>query len=288
MPGRDVARSVSKPPRWASHQTRLGEPVLRVVGRTRTQRTRTQSRWASPYSESLGEPVLRVVGRTRTQSRWANPYYPYVPARRCACSARPLKVPAWHVPSARHLYSGRHFHSGLHATCTVACHLNSGCTTCHLYSGRHFHSGPLHFHSGCHFHSGPPTPNTRQPCLRQLGEGVTFLKTGCVRKKNHAKIMSCKTMYVMQKPCKITPAKTMQNHVMQTMQNHAMPKPCKTSPRRISSHDGSGFLPLGTACLLQCPLGTGCLLGTVPARHVLVPAWHCCASPHQSSPGCPT
>ena len=41
--------------RWASHQTRLGEPVLR-------------GRWASPYS--LSEPVL--IGRARTH--WANPY----------------------------------------------------------------------------------------------------------------------------------------------------------------------------------------------------------------------
>ena len=126
-------------------------------------------------------------------------------ARRCACSARPLKVPAWHVPSARHMYSGRHFHSGLHATCTAACHLNSGCTTCHLYSGRHFHSGPLprHFHSGCHFHSGPPHPPTHEPSSPSARR--RYLPQDRVPSKK--------------KPC--------QNHVMQ---NHAKPgyaKPCK-------------------------------------------------------------
>ena len=85
--------------------------------------------WASQCSESLGVPVL--IGRTRTQSRWA----------RCACSAR-QKCPLGYTA---------------HATCTVACHLNSGCTTCHLYSGRRFHSGPLprRLYSGRHFHSGP-------------------------------------------------------------------------------------------------------------------------------------
>ena len=81
----------------ASHQTRLGEPVLR-------------GRWASQYS--LGEPVL--IGRVRTPWAWANPYWANhsttftvanacpclalcllgtVPARHCACSARLVKCP---------------------------------------------------------------------------------------------------------------------------------------------------------------------------------------------------
>ena len=53
--------------------------------------------WASPYSESLGEPVLRVVGRARTQSRWASPYSLGKPVLRVVGRA----VPAWHVKSAR-------------------------------------------------------------------------------------------------------------------------------------------------------------------------------------------
>ena len=51
--------------------------------------------WASQYSgllgastQSLGKPVLRVVGRTRTQSctqsRWANPYLESLGVRSCA------------------------------------------------------------------------------------------------------------------------------------------------------------------------------------------------------------
>ena len=82
MPGRSVARSVSEP-RWASHQTRLGEPVLRVVGRARTQ-------W--------GEPVL--IGRAIKRG-WASHSTTFTVANanaawRCACSAH-LQVPARHV-----------------------------------------------------------------------------------------------------------------------------------------------------------------------------------------------
>ena len=97
----------------------LGEPVLRVVGRTRTK-----GRWANQYYGSLGEPVLRAVGRTSTMGRWANPYYggrwvnsrlselvlrgplaepvlSYAPARHRARSA-PCPAPAPRVP-ARHV-----------------------------------------------------------------------------------------------------------------------------------------------------------------------------------------
>ena len=83
--------------RWASHQTRLGQAIKRgwasqyqgAVGRASTH-------WASPYS--LGESVLLRLGRTRigrtTQplSQWPTP----APAWRCACSAH-LQVPARHV-----------------------------------------------------------------------------------------------------------------------------------------------------------------------------------------------
>ena len=66
----------------ASHQTRLGEPVLR-------------GRWASPYS--LGEPVGRAnfhSGLHSGQRLLGAPTVParhQVPARHCACSARLVK-----------------------------------------------------------------------------------------------------------------------------------------------------------------------------------------------------
>ena len=68
---------------WASHQTRLGEPVL--IGRTRIGRASTH--WASPYSLGkpvLGEPSNEVgtrLGEPVLRGRWA----------------RVPRVPAWHV-----------------------------------------------------------------------------------------------------------------------------------------------------------------------------------------------
>ena len=96
-------------PDWASHQTRLGEPVL--IGRARTH-------WAS-HQTRLGEPVLR--GRWASQYSLGEPVLPLraVPARRQKC---PLGYPA-HATStvACHFHSGPlHLNSGLHATCTAA------------------------------------------------------------------------------------------------------------------------------------------------------------------------
>ena len=81
---------------WASHQTRLGEAVLRGRWASPYSFGRTRTHWASHQNEvgrastkgPLGEPVL--IGRARTH--WAS--------QCCACSAS--KVPAW-VP-ARHVY----------------------------------------------------------------------------------------------------------------------------------------------------------------------------------------
>ena len=74
--------------RWASHQTRLGEPVL--IGRARTHWASIKQGWAS-HQTRLGEPVL--IGRTtQPLSQWPTP----APAWRCACSAQ-LQVPARHV-----------------------------------------------------------------------------------------------------------------------------------------------------------------------------------------------
>ena len=73
----------------ASHQTRLGEPVLR-------------GRWASQYS--LGEPVL--IGRVRTPWAWANPYWAnhsttFTVANACPCLALCLLGTSTSACSAR-------------------------------------------------------------------------------------------------------------------------------------------------------------------------------------------
>ena len=97
---------------WASHQTRLGEPVLRgrwasLIGRTRVGRAIKRG-WGEPSNEvgrastkgPLGEPTftaastpaskLRLLGAVPTVCSARQ-----VPARHCACSAR--LVPARHV-----------------------------------------------------------------------------------------------------------------------------------------------------------------------------------------------
>ena len=87
-PSNEVGRASTKGPSnkvGASHQTRLGEPVLR--GRWASQLGEPvligRASWASPYS--LGEPLNHFHSGQRL------PLLGAVPARRCACSARLVK-----------------------------------------------------------------------------------------------------------------------------------------------------------------------------------------------------
>ena len=189
-------------------------PKSAEIGRGKAS---TKGRWASQCYGSLGEPVSNEVGRTRT--------IPTCPAWR-----RALKR------TLNHLYSDRHFHSGPHATCTVACHLNSGRTTRHLYSGRHFftgpparllYSGPLHATctAAATFTVAPPQQHTTRQRLRQL-VGVTFLKTGVrVQSKANSMPKSCKTMHTKQMSCK--------NHAKSC---HAKTEPLEPGPTPWSDH----------------------------------------------------
>ena len=78
--GRLLCRAGMSKPRWASHQTRLGEPT----------------HWASQYS--LGEPVLNHF------HSGLHACFKAAPAWRCAYGARSA-LPARHVRCPRHWHS---------------------------------------------------------------------------------------------------------------------------------------------------------------------------------------
>ena len=98
----------TRAPSWSPEQASYFRHVILTEKKKRNRHIRSphiasiKRGWASQYQTRLGEPVLSAVGRTRTKCRWASQYYgplgkavlSYVPARHRARSAPcPLGTP---------------------------------------------------------------------------------------------------------------------------------------------------------------------------------------------------